>query len=106
MTTMHYLIGILHWKAGWIEVAQNSFVFKKGLRKCAPFSISRTNTILILDWKISKEEIWIWWIETKAITDFMDKFEKNLTSEENASKALFTTFFIDEIGKGMEMAYW
>lgn len=88
------------WKSGWIEVAHKIPLFlKKAYENALHFQFHVQIPSTFWDQRFPKENYESDELRQKAISDFMDAFEKNLTSEENASKALFTTFNIDELGK-------
>ncbi|MDX9914213.1 MAG: hypothetical protein RBS77_06560 [Candidatus Moranbacteria bacterium] len=88
------------WKSGWIEVAHKIPLFlKKAYENALHFQFHVQIPSTFWDQRFPGEKYESEELRQKAISDFMDAFEKNLTSEENASKALFTTFNIDELGK-------
>ena len=93
------------WKAGWIEVSHKIPLFlKKAYDNALHFQFHVQIPSSFWEQRFPAEKYESEQLRQKAISDFMDQFEKNLTSEENASKALFTTFNIDELGK--EMGKW
>jgi len=88
------------WKSGWIEVAHKIPLFlKKAYENALHFQFHVQIPSTFWDQRFPEKDYESDELRKKAMSDFMDKFEKNLTSEENASKALFTTFDIDELGK-------
>ena len=91
------------YKSGWIDVAHQIPAF---LKKAHENAITIMWHVKIPDryydnyfprtsYKSNEERL-------RAITDWQDEFEKNLSGVENAKKAFFSTFTINESGRSEE----
>lgn len=91
------------WKSGWIEVAHKIPTF---LKKAYANAMNLMWHIQIPDtyWekKFPHENFESTADREKAINDYLDAFEEQLTSEENPAKTLTTGFSLNESGKAEE----
>jgi len=91
------------WRSGWIEVAHKIPTF---LKKAYQNAMSLMWHIQIPDtfWetKFPKENYESTKLREEEINKYLDKFEENLTSEENPAKSLITGFSLNDSGKAEE----
>ncbi len=91
------------WKSGWIDIAHKIPTF---LKKAYSNAMNLMWHIQIPDtyWekKFPEESFESTADREKAINDYLDSFEEQLTSEENPAKTLTTGFSLNESGKAEE----
>ena len=91
------------WKSGWIDIAHKIPTF---LKKAYSNAMNLMWHIQIPDtyWekKFPEENFESTTDREKAISDYLDSFEQQLTSEENPAKTLTTGFTLNESGKAEE----
>ena len=91
------------WKSGWIDIAHKIPTF---LKKAYSNAMNLMWHIQIPDtyWekKFPEESFESTADREKAINDYLDEFEEQLTSEENPAKTLTTGFSLNESGKAEE----
>jgi len=91
------------WKSGWIDIAHKIPTF---LKKAYSNAMNLMWHIQIPDtyWekKFPEESFESTTAREKAINDYLDSFEQQLTSEENPAKTLTTGFTLNESGKAEE----
>ena len=91
------------WKSGWLDIAHKIPTF---LKKAYSNAMNLMWHIQIPDtyWekKFPEESFESTADREKAINDYLDSFEEQLTSEENPAKTLTTGFSLNESGKAEE----